>query len=62
MDCVFARGNANVGETGPFPSKALRAERVECRRPSKDPWTAKKESVCRRGGGRTKGMYHGHKG
>ena len=39
MDCAFAKGNANVWETGPFPSQALRSERVECRRPSMDPWT-----------------------
>ena len=43
MDCVFANGSANVWETGPFPSQALQAGRVECRHPSRDPWTAQSE-------------------
>jgi hypothetical protein len=38
-DCAFANENASVWETGPFLSRALRAERAECRRPSRDPWT-----------------------
>lgn len=65
MDCAFANGNASVWETAPFPSQALRAERVECRRPSMDPWTVQsveKESVCRRGRGKMEGMYYGHEG
>ena len=39
MDYASGNENASAWETGPFLLWALRAERAECKRPSRDPWT-----------------------
>lgn len=57
MDCGFASGKGSAWESRPFLSRALRAERAECRRPSKDPWTVQnvKERVSSSSGRRKNG-------
>lgn len=65
-DCAFENENASAWGTGPFLLQAqVRAERAECRRPSRDPWTVwceSKESASRQGGRKMEGVYHGHEG